>query len=109
MEGNYFPPSRIPLTVFNLQAEVEMERFEGHTSVSSGLLLGQGSSRAPAVLFQTPSPPSSHRGGPSGFLFCCGSQSVPSGGSCQGRGLKVWTEAPLLILQPQKQKAKEGW
>ena len=56
MEGNYFPPSRIPLTIFNLQAEAEIERFEGHTSVSSGLLLGQGSSRAPIVSVSGPLP-----------------------------------------------------
>ena len=56
MEGNYLPPSRIPLTIFNLQAEVEMERFEDCTSVSSGLLLGQGSSWARAVSVSGPLP-----------------------------------------------------
>lgn len=58
MEGSIFL-LRIPLTVFNLQAEVEMERFEGHTSVSSELLLGQGA-HAPLLFCFRPPPRQVH-------------------------------------------------
>lgn len=72
MEGNYFSSLQNPPSPsFNLQAEVEMERSQGHTSVSRATA-GQGA-HAPCCSVSDP-PPSSHRGVP---LDSC-SAVVPS-------------------------------
>lgn len=92
----FSPPSGIPLAVFTTRRG-ESGEIQRPVSVFSRLLLGPGC--GPSHFLSPPFRPTPWWPIPLHVLLWFSISSV--WGRCQrGEGVKVWTEATLLILQP---------